>query len=119
MHAVEKLDLSGCRLLVIENVGNLVCPASYDLGENERIAILSLPEGDDKVLKYPSLFYRINVLLINKCDLAPYLEFDDQKAVNECRSLNREVGVFRVSAKSGQGIDDFCDYLAKKAKIEQ
>jgi hydrogenase nickel incorporation protein HypB len=116
-HALERLDLEGCKLLVIENVGNLVCPSSYDLGEHEKIAILSLPEGDDKVLKYPSLFHRANVLLIGKIDLAPYMEFSVDKAVNECRSLNRSVAVFRVSAKTGEGMDDFCGYLAAKAGI--
>lgn len=116
-HAIDHLDLDGCKLLVIENVGNLVCPASYDLGEHEKIAILSLPEGDDKILKYPALFYRINVLLINKIDLAPYLDFDIQKAVNECKSLNRSFETFRVSAKTGEGMEGFFDYLKKKIGI--
>jgi hydrogenase nickel incorporation protein HypB len=116
-HAIENLDTKGCKLLVIENVGNLVCPAAYDLGEHEKIALLSLPEGDDKVLKYPSLFHRIGVLLINKIDLAPYLEFDIQKALNECRSLNRTFVSFQVSAKTGQGMDALYAYLRQKAGI--
>jgi len=116
-HALEHLDLAGCKLLVIENVGNLVCPAGYDLGEHDKIAILSLPEGDDKVLKYPALFHRINMLLINKTDLAPHVEFDVDKAVNECRSLNRAFQWFAVSAKTGQGMDAFFAALAVRAGL--
>ena len=113
-HAMTHLDLEGCRLLVIENVGNLVCPAGYDLGEHEKMAILSLPEGDDKVLKYPALFSRIQGLIINKIDLAPYLDFDAEKATNECRSLNRQFKVFSLSAKTGEGVSGLTDYLEKR-----
>ena len=116
-HALSHLELDGVRLLVIENVGNLVCPAAYELGEHEKAAILSLPEGDDKILKYPAVFHRINVLLINKIDLAPYLEFDAGRAVNECRSLNRVFESFRVSGKTGEGLDHYCRYLADKAGL--
>ncbi|MBD3243111.1 MAG: hydrogenase nickel incorporation protein HypB [Chitinivibrionales bacterium] len=118
-HALEHLDFDGVRLVVIENVGNLVCPAAYDLGEHEKVAILSLPEGDDKVLKYPALFHRISVLLINKIDLAPYLEFDVRKAINECRSLNRTFESFQVSGKTGEGMERFCEYLAGKAGLAE
>jgi hydrogenase nickel incorporation protein HypB len=118
-HALDHLDPSGCKLLVIENVGNLVCPASYDLGEDEKIAVLSIPEGDDKVLKYPSLFHRAGVLLINKVDLSPYVDFDISKAVNECRSLNRSFTSFEISAKTGQGMDTLYAYLAEKAGISR
>jgi hydrogenase nickel incorporation protein HypB len=114
-HALQRLDLEGCKLLVIENVGNLVCPSSYDLGEHEKIAMLSLPEGDDKVLKYPSLFHRADVLLINKIDLAPYMEFAVNKVVNECNSLNRHIIHFSISAKTGAGMDAFCEYLMADA----
>jgi hydrogenase nickel incorporation protein HypB len=113
-HALEEMDLAGVKLLVIENVGNAVCPASYDLGEQERVAILSLPEGDDKVLKYPALFARVNVLLINKIDLAPYVPFDVAKALNECRSLNRAVTSFSVSATTGAGMEPFFVYLGQR-----
>jgi hydrogenase nickel incorporation protein HypB len=113
-HALEAMDLTGVRLVVIENVGNAVCPASYDLGEQERAAILSLPEGDDKVLKYPALFARVNVLLINKIDLAPYVPFDIAKALNECRSLNRSFSSFSVSATTGAGMEPFFAYLGQR-----
>lgn len=116
-HALEHLDLEGCSLVVIENVGNLVCPATYDLGEHEKVAILSLPEGDDKILKYPALFHRIGALLINKMDLAPYLDFDVDKAVNECRSLNRAFTTFPLSGKTGEGIEEFCAYLRKNSRL--
>jgi hydrogenase nickel incorporation protein HypB len=114
-HALEKIDTRGCTLLVIENVGNLVCPAAYDLGENEKIAVLSLPEGDDKILKYPSLFHRAGALVISKTDLKPHLDFSISRALDECRSINREFVPFQVSAKTGDGMDSFFDYLAGKA----
>lgn len=113
-HALEHLDLDGVKLVVIENVGNLVCPSTYDLGEHEKIAILSLPEGDDKVLKYPALFHRVSTLLINKIDLQPYLDFDMERAEAECRSLNPEVESFRISATTGEGMEQFFACLEKK-----
>ncbi|MBD3419690.1 MAG: hydrogenase nickel incorporation protein HypB [Chitinivibrionales bacterium] len=113
-HAIEHLDLEGVEILVIENVGNLVCPAAYDLGEQLKVAILSTPEGDDKVLKYPSIFSRISVLLINKVDLLEFLDFDPQKAVDECSSLNEHFEVCNVSAKTGAGLADFFAMLDAK-----
>lgn len=113
-HALEHLDFKGVEICVIENVGNLVCPAAYDLGESIKIAILSTPEGDDKVLKYPAIFSRISVLLINKMDLAPHLDFDINKVTRECKSLNSRCDIFQIAAKTGHGIDDFCNYLMTK-----
>lgn len=115
-HAMEHLDLTGCKLLVIENVGNLVCPAAYDLGEHEKMALLSLPEGDDKVLKYPALFSRIQALIINKIDLQPYLDFNVDAAVNECKSLNRSFETFVLSAKTGEGMDTLIAYIEKRIR---
>ena len=105
------LDSDSLELLAIENVGNLICPSGYDLGEDMRIGLLSVPEGDDKVLKYPSLFSTINVLVINKMDLIPHLDFDVDRAIEECRSLNPDVLVFTVSAKTGEGMEEFCDFV--------
>jgi len=102
---ISELDLSHVELLVIENVGNLVCPASYDLGEHEKVALLSTPEGDDKVLKYPSIFCRVSTLLITKIDLLPHLDFDPERAEIECRSLNPGVACLRLSTKTGDGMD--------------
>lgn len=93
------------RLLVIENVGNLVCPASYDLGEDEKIVLLSVAEGDDKVLKYPSIFARAGTLVLTKTDLLPHLDFDPERAEEECRRLQPRVRSLRVSARTGEGMD--------------
>lgn len=102
---IEQLDLSQVELLVIENVGNLVCPAGYDLGEHEKVALLSTPEGDDKVLKYPSIFCRVSTLVITKTDLFPYLDFNPVRAEEECRSLTPQVVCLRVSVKEGTGLE--------------
>jgi len=114
--AVRELDLEGnpCKILAIENVGNLVCPASFLLGEHMKIALLSLPEGDDKVLKYPSIFRRVGVLVITKTDLSPYMDFDIERAVAECESLNDGFDTFRVSAKTGEGVEELCRFLLQK-----
>ncbi len=112
-HALGHMNLSPdeLELLAIENVGNLICPSGYDLGEDMRIGLLSVPEGDDKILKYPSLFSSINVLLINKMDLIPHLDFDVDRAIEDCRSLNPDVQVFTVSAKTGEGMEEFCGFV--------
>lgn len=112
-HALRHLDLASdtISLVAIENVGNLICPSGYDLGEDITIGILSIPEGDDKVLKYPSIFSRIDILLINKTDLLPYIDFDMTRAIDECKSLNPDVIVFTISAKTGESISEFCSYL--------
>ena len=114
--ALEHFGLTdgACKLLVIENVGNLVCPSGYDLGEHFKAGLLSVPEGDDKILKYPSLFSRISVLIISKTDLVPHLTFDVERAVDECRSLNRHVEVFRMSAQTGEGVEEFCEFLRSR-----
>ena len=111
--AMDELELEGspAKVVVIENVGNLICPSSYDLGENLKGALLSLPEGDDKVLKYPSVFSRVGALLITKMDLEPYMDFDVDRAISETASLNSQFETFRVSAKTGEGVPEFCEYL--------
>lgn len=112
-HALGHMDLehSELELLAIENVGNLICPSGYDLGEDMRIGLLSVPEGDDKILKYPSLFSSVNVFLINKTDLISYLDFDVNRAIEECRSLSPDVEVFTVSARTGEGMEEFCEFV--------
>lgn len=114
--AIRRLGLEArpCQVLVIENVGNLICPSSYDLGEHLKIAVLSVPEGDDKVLKYPALFSRASVLIVNKIDLLPHVTFDVDRAVDECRSLNNRVIVFRTSGKTGEGVPALCDFLVTR-----
>ena len=120
-HALDSLKLkdSPCKILVIENVGNLVCPSTYDLGEHMKTALLSLPEGDDKVLKYPAIFSRISALVINKMDLAQYLDFDIDRAIQETASLNSEFTTFRISAKTGNGVEQFCQYLLDRQSMLQ
>jgi hydrogenase nickel incorporation protein HypB len=114
--AIQELRFEAhpCRVLVIENVGNLICPSGYDLGEHLKIAVLSVPEGDDKVLKYPSLFSRASVLVVNKVDLLPHVTFDVDRAVDECRSLNNRVIVFKTSGKTGEGVRALCDFLVTR-----
>jgi hydrogenase nickel incorporation protein HypB len=111
--AMKQLDLPSldCRIVVIENVGNLVCPASFDLGEHMKAALLSPPEGDDKVLKYPALFTRITALIITKLDLLPHMEFDVERVVRECASLNDDFETFKLSARTGEGVGEFCEFL--------
>lgn len=99
------------KYLFIENVGNLICPGSYKLGDHIRVGMLSLPEGDDKIMKYPGLFSRIDVLLINKIDLLGHLRFDPARAEEECRGMNPSVEIFRISAETGDGIQEFISFL--------
>ncbi len=115
--ALDALNITAneYKVLVIENVGNLVCPGGYDLGEDLRVGLLSIPEGDDKILKYPSLFSRIDALLITKIDLLPVIEFDVDRAIVECRSLNPSIRVFVLSGKSGEGVDGFVEFLRESA----
>ena len=103
-HALHHLDLGGADTLVVENVGNLVCPAIYDLGEAANVVALSVTEGEDKPLKYPDMFAAADVMLLNKCDLLPHLDFDIDLAEANARRINPELRIFRVSARSGEGL---------------
>ena len=109
--AMRQLKLSDDSLLLIENVGNLVCPASFDLGEAHKVAILSVTEGEDKPLKYPDMFRAADVMLLNKCDLLPYLAFDADLAVANARRVNPDIRVIRISATSGQGMEEWLDWI--------
>lgn len=109
--AMERLDLNALQLLVIENVGNLVCPAVYDLGENTRAVLLSVTEGEDKPLKYPVMFRSAQVVVINKMDIAGAVEFDRETALRNVRRVAPEATIFEVSAKTGQGMDAWYQYL--------
>lgn len=102
--------------LFIENVGNLVCPASYELGESLRIVLLSTPEGDDKPKKYPKAFTTSDVLVLTKADLLPYLPFDLERAKAEALELNPRLRIFVVSAVTGQGLDELLAFLAEKRR---
>jgi hydrogenase nickel incorporation protein HypB len=103
-HALEKLPLGENSVLMIENVGNLVCPAAFDLGEAGKVVILSVTEGEDKPLKYPDMFRAARLMLLNKCDLLPHLQFDTEQAISYARRINPEIEVLRVSATSGEGM---------------
>jgi hydrogenase nickel incorporation protein HypB len=106
-------------LILIENVGNLVCPAEFEIGEDYKLAILSAPEGDDKPLKYPLLFHLAKVVIINKIDLLPYVDFDVHKAKEGIKRENPKAHIFEVSTKTGQGFTDFYEYLEKEIDAKQ
>lgn len=113
-HALEHFDLDNLDLLFIENVGNLVCPASFDLGEHHKAVVLSVTEGEDKPLKYPQMFHAADVMLLNKIDLLPHLDFDVERCLEMARRVRPDVSPFRVSAKSGMGLDAWYDWLDKQ-----
>lgn len=112
--ALAKLELKGTNLLIIENVGNLVCPAGYDLGEDIKVVIISTTEGDDKPLKYPKMFMNSEVLVINKIDLLPYVNCKIDSLVYNARSINPKLKIFEVSSTTGKGIDSWCKFLEEK-----
>ena len=114
--ALEKLDLDNLDILFIENVGNLVCPVEFDCGEDAKIAILSVAEGDDKPEKYPLLFHLASALLLNKTDLLPYVDFDVERANNFARKLNGNLEIFEVSGKTEEGLDAWYDWLRKRRR---
>jgi hydrogenase nickel incorporation protein HypB len=109
--AMQQLALQDDSLLLIENVGNLVCPAAFDLGEAHKVAILSVTEGEDKPLKYPDMFRAADLMLLNKCDLLPYLDFDADLAVENARRVNPNIQVIRISATSGEGMDEWLEWI--------
>lgn len=110
-HAVKHLNPSDGSILFVENVGNLVCPAMFDLGEAKKVVIVSITEGDDKPLKYPHIFLEADVCVINKIDLAPYLDTDVETLRNNALKVNHHLQLFEVSATKGTGMDAWCDWL--------
>lgn len=100
-------------LVLVENVGNLVCPAEFEIGEDYKLAILSTPEGDDKPFKYPLLFHLARAVIINKTDLLPYTDFDLKKASAQLKRQNPKVKIMSISAKTGDGIGEVCDYIVE------
>ena len=110
-HAMQRLQPAEGSLFLIENVGNLVCPAAFDLGEHHKVAILSVTEGEDKPLKYPDMFAAADVMLLNKCDLLPYLQFDADLAEANARRVNPHLTIFRVSATTGDGMAAWLDWI--------
>ncbi|BDY06356.1 hypothetical protein F0521_33970 [Ferrimonas sp. YFM] len=112
--ACDRLDLDQGELVIIENVGNLVCPAGFDLGERHKVAILSVTEGEDKPLKYPDMFAASNLMLVNKVDLLPHLNFDVQACIDNARKVNPDIQVICTSATTGEGMDEWIDWLQKQ-----
>ncbi len=119
LHASEAFDLDNLDLLLIENVGNLVCPASFDLGEHHKVVVLSVTEGEDKPLKYPQMFRAADVMLLNKIDLLPYLDFDLESCKEMARRVSPGIEIFEVSSRSGEGMAAWYAWLGagiEKAK---
>ncbi len=117
--AITRLKPVDDSLLLIENVGNLVCPAAFDLGEQHKVVILSVTEGEDKPLKYPDMFQAADVMLLNKCDLLPYLEFDVALAEANARRVNPRLTIIRVSATSGEGMADWVAWLVAGLQVQR
>lgn len=111
--ALENINLDKLDILFIENVGNLVCPVEFDLGEDYKVALLSVAEGDDKPEKYPLLFHLAKALIINKIDLLPYVDFNVERATKFARKLNPELEVFEVSCRTGEGLKNWYQWLEK------
>ncbi len=109
--ALPAFDLAGLDFLIVENVGNLVCPAEFRVGENTKVMVLSTPEGADKPAKYPLMFQESSVLLINKTDLLPYVNFDMEKARRDALALNRNLKIFEVSCKTAEGLEGWYRWI--------
>ena len=110
-HAMENFDNLSGGVLFIENVGNLVCPSAFDLGEAAKVAILSVTEGEDKPLKYPDMFHAAKLMLLNKTDLLPHLDFDVDKCIDYARQVNPDIEIIQISARSGEGMETWLSWL--------
>ncbi len=116
-HALDDLPLRRNSILFVENVGNLVCPAGFDLGEAHKVAILSVTEGDDKPLKYPDAFAAASALVLSKIDLLPHLDFDVEACIAHARAINPDIAVVRLSARSGEGMARWIDWLIEASGL--
>ncbi len=114
--ALKSFDISGLDVLFVENVGNLVCPASFDLGEDYRVTLIATTEGDDKPQKYPKMFLTSELMLVSKADLLPYLPFSVEVVTKDARAINPDIEVIEISSVSGLGIEAWCDWLKDKIK---
>ena len=110
-HAVTDLKLKPNSLLAIENVGNLICPSSFDLGEAHKVVVLSVTEGDDKPLKYPDMFHAADLMLINKIDLLPYVDFDVDQCIRYAKQVNSDIEIIQISATKGNNFMDWISWL--------
>ncbi len=114
---LKEFSLPDLDVVFVENIGNLVCPAEFNIGENFRVGLLSVPEGDDKVVKYPLMFATTDALVLNKYDMRQYFEFDDAKVEADARGVNPNVNVFRVSSRTGDGLDELVEWISKKVNV--
>ena len=112
--AVDVLDLERLDLIIVENVGNLVCPTDFDLGENAKVMILSVPEGDDKPLKYPGVFQVSDAIILNKVDTLPVFDFDREAFETSVKNLNPQAPIFPIAATKGQGVEEWATWLAER-----
>jgi hydrogenase nickel incorporation protein HypB len=119
LHAVQGMKLKNDSVLFIENVGNLVCPAMFDLGEKDRVVIISVTEGDDKPLKYPDMFYSSTVCIINKIDLLPYVPFDIEKVKANALKVNHTLKIIELSCTSGEGLQEWYSWLKSKVVVPE
>ena len=117
--AVDVLDLERLDLIIIENVGNLVCPTDFDLGENVKVMILSVPEGDDKPLKYPGVFQASQAVILNKVDTLPVFNFDREAFEASVKQLNPQAPIFPIAATKGDGVEEWASWLAEKIRAIQ
>jgi hydrogenase accessory protein HypB len=108
---IPEFDLDNTDIIIIENIGNLVCPAEFNIGEDLKIAILSVPEGDDKVVKYPLMFTNADGLIINKFDMVKYFNFNYDRVLKDTKEINPDINVFSISSTTGEGIGDFTAWL--------
>jgi hydrogenase nickel incorporation protein HypB len=111
-HILPEFNLEDLDVLFVENIGNLVCPAEFNIGESFRVAILSIPEGDDKVEKYPLMFSTTDALVLNKYDMMQYFDFDEKRVESNAIDVNPDVSIFKVSSRNGDGMDDFAKWLS-------
>ncbi|MCG7980655.1 MAG: hydrogenase nickel incorporation protein HypB [Candidatus Thiodiazotropha endolucinida] len=118
-HALETLKPDQGSLLFIENVGNLVCPAAFDLGEAHKVAILSVTEGEDKPIKYPDMFHAADLMLLNKIDLLPYLDFDVQRCIEYAQRINPKIKVLQLSATTGEGMQNWYQWITASRQMAQ
>ena len=110
--ALTEMNLTGMRLLFIENIGNLVCPAAWDLGEDIRIVVASTTEGDDKPAKYPQMFAISQIMIVNKIDLLPYVDYSLEKVKRQALAVNPNLRIFEVSCRTGEGLEAWCEWLS-------
>ena len=117
-HALETLNLADHSLLFIENVGNLVCPSAFDLGEAHKVVVLSVTEGEDKPLKYPDMFHAADLMILNKIDLLPYLDFDLDQCIQYAKQVNPKIKILSLSAKTGAGMEAWLQWIKAELKLQ-